>query len=108
MARSTYYFEINKTDPVAIRNEELLLVIKKIFVENKDRYGVRRVYMELKNRGYNVNHKRVQRLMHDAGLFGKRPKEKGSIIFFVGLTLPRYSFSKPSASLDRNLRQCLW
>lgn len=34
--------------------------------------------------------------------------KKGSIIFFVGLTLPRYSFSKPSASLDRNLRQCLW
>lgn len=63
MARSTYYFEINKTDPVAIRNEELLLVIKKIFVENKGRYGVRRVYMELKNRGYNVNHKRVQRLI---------------------------------------------
>ncbi|MFR3494544.1 MAG: IS3 family transposase [Blautia sp.] len=31
--------------------------------------------MELKNRGYNVNHKRVQRLMHDAGLFGKRPKK---------------------------------
>lgn len=48
VARSTYYFEINKTDPVAIRNEELLLVIKKIFVENKGRYGVRRVYMELK------------------------------------------------------------
>ncbi len=24
MAKSTYYFEINKTDPVAIRNEELL------------------------------------------------------------------------------------
>ena len=35
-------------------------------------------------------------------------KRFGSIIFFVGLTLPRYSFSKPSASLDRNLRQCLW
>ena len=30
--------------------------------------------MELKNRGYDVNHKRVQRLMHDAGLLGKRPK----------------------------------
>ena len=29
---------------------------------------------------------------------------KGSIIFFVGLTLPRYRFSKPSASLDMNLR----
>ena len=31
-------------------------------------------------------------------------KEIGSIIFFVGLTLPRYRFSKPSASLDMNLR----
>ena len=31
-------------------------------------------------------------------------KKKGSIIFFVGLTLPRYRFSKPSASLDMNLR----
>ena len=30
--------------------------------------------------------------------------KKGSIIFFVGLTLPRYRFSKPSASLDMNLR----
>ena len=31
----------------------------------------------------------------------------GSIIFFVGLTLPRYRFSKPYASLDMNLRQCV-
>ena len=76
MAKSTYYFEINKTDLVAIRNEESLIIIKEIFLVNKGRYGVRRVYMELKNRGYDVNHKRVQRLMHDAGLFGKRPKEK--------------------------------
>ena len=50
MARSTYYFEINKTDPVAIRNEELLLVIKKIFVENKGRYGVRRVWKTSKRK----------------------------------------------------------
>lgn len=36
--------------------------------------------------------------------FLKNPKDFGSIIFFVGLTLPRYRFSKPSASLDMNLR----
>ena len=34
------------------------------------------VHQELVNRGYKVNHKRVQRLMHEAGLAGKRPKEK--------------------------------
>ena len=76
MAKSTYYFEINKRDVVAERNQELLEVIKSIFEENKRRYGVRRVYRELLNRGHQVNHKRVQRLMHEAGLVGKCPKEK--------------------------------
>ena len=76
MAKSTYYYELSKTDAVAERNEKLMSEIRAIFEENKQRYGVRRVYAELKNRGYNVNHKRVQRLMHNMELFGKRPKDK--------------------------------
>jgi transposase InsO family protein len=76
MSKSTYYFEISKTDVVAERNAELLNEIREVFEQNKRRYGVRRVYQELVNRGFNVNHKRVQRLMHKEGLLGKRPKEK--------------------------------
>ena len=76
MAKSTYYFELNRKDVVAERNQELLEEIKSIFEENKCRYGVRRVHQELVNRGHKINHKRVQRLMHEAGLSGKRPKEK--------------------------------
>lgn len=76
MARSTYYFEISRNDVVAERNKEVLEEIKSIFDENKRRYGVRRVHQELINRGYRVNHKRVQRIMHESGLAGKRPKEK--------------------------------
>ena len=76
MAKSTYYFEINKVDVVKVRNAELMTAIQEIFDCNKGRYGVRRVHKELVNRGYNVNHKRVQRLMHDMELHGKRPKEK--------------------------------
>ena len=76
MAKSTYYFEISKVDVVKSRNEELMIKIKEIFDYNKGRYGVRRIHRELVNRGYKVNHKRVQRLMHDMKLFGKRPKEK--------------------------------
>ena len=76
MSKSTYYFEISKEDVVAERNQEILQEIKSIFVLNKRRYGVRRVHQELINRGYQVNHKRVQRLMHKEGLVGKRPKEK--------------------------------
>ena len=76
LAKSTYYFELSKVDVVAERNQEMLEDIKNIFESNKRRYGVRRVHQELLNRGYQVNHKRVQRLMHEAGLLGKRPKEK--------------------------------
>lgn len=51
-------------------------LIKEIFDQNKGRYRVRRVHRELINRGYLVNHKKVQRLMHNTGLFGKHPKER--------------------------------
>ena len=76
MARSTYYYEIGKTDAVSLRNERLSEEIKSIFEHHKGRYGVRRIHRELINRGYKVNHKRVQRLMSKLELKGKRPKEK--------------------------------
>ena len=58
------------------RNASLAEAISAIFTEHKGRYGVRRVHRELIRRGIRVNHKRVQRLMHQMGLLGKRPKEK--------------------------------
>ena len=76
MARSTYYFEIKKTGAVAKRNEELSATINIKFMQNKEKCGFHRIYRELRNRGVRVNHKRVQRLMHDMKLFGKTPKEK--------------------------------
>ena len=76
LSRSTYYFEISKDDQVAIRNEELTKEIETLFKKHKGRYGVRRIYHALKAKGINVNHKRVQRIMHINGLLGKRPKEK--------------------------------
>ena len=76
MAKSTYYFEIKKEDVVRARNAELMTEILEIFNYHKGRYGVRRIHKELSNRGYQVNHKRVQRIMHDMKLLGKRPKEK--------------------------------
>ena len=75
LPRSTYYFEISKCD-IDDKNETLINEITRIFNENEQRYGVRRVVAELKNRGFIVNHKKVQRIMHKFHLLGKRPKEK--------------------------------
>mgnify|MGYP001496279477 FL=1 len=76
LSRSTYYYEISKTDAVKERNANLSSEITNIFNENKERYGVRRIHHELLNRGFKVNHKRVQRIMNLLSLKGKRPKEK--------------------------------
>ena len=47
---------------------ELKALIQNIFEEHEGRYGYRRIRDELKNRGHNVNHKRVQRIMKEPGL----------------------------------------
>ena len=69
---------MNLAEPIKSENEtpSLSSEIVSIFNENRKRYGVRRVHRELLNRGFLVNHKRVQRIMNQLGLFGKRPKEK--------------------------------
>lgn len=38
-------------------------MIKSIFHEHKGRYGYRRITAEMRNRGFAINHKIVQRLM---------------------------------------------
>ena len=76
LSKSTYYYEIGKTDKIQERNADISSKIESIFQENKARYGVRRVCQELARRGFPVNHKRVQRIMSRLGLAGKRPKEK--------------------------------
>ena len=76
LSKSTYYYEIGKTDKVRERNAHISAEIEDIFKENKGRYGVRRVHQELVQRGFPVNHKRVQNIMNRLGLAGKRPKEK--------------------------------
>ena len=80
MAKSTYYYLLNKVDTIAIRNEAVLKEIKIIFTENKGLYGVRRVHNELINRGFKVNHKRVQNLMNKDGKI------------FIAYTEPQWCF----------------
>ena len=76
MARSTYYFELKRQKGLGARDLKLKEQIREIFDKNHGRYGVRRVHKTLANNENAVNHKKIQRLMHEMGLKGKRPKEK--------------------------------
>jgi len=67
LARSTYYYhsnQLNKEDKYSKIKDE----IKSIYHENKCRYRYRRITLELKNRGYLINHKTVLKLMNKLGL----------------------------------------
>ena len=57
-------------------NQELEDCIQSIFEENDGNYGYRRIHLELKNRGYKVNHKAVQRIMRKLGLKGSKFSRK--------------------------------
>lgn len=62
LPRSSYYYHIKQLKPVD-KNKVLKAKIKMIYDEHKGNYGYRRITLELRNQGFLVNHKRVQRLM---------------------------------------------
>lgn len=96
IARSTYYYQINqikRPDKYAQIKETIAV----IYEENKHRYGYRRITMELHNRGYCINHKTVQHLMGELGLFCRvRMKKYNSYKGDVGKIAPN--------RLQRNFR----
>lgn len=67
LSRSTFYYEVKRMEKVdkyaSVKSE-----IKTVFMEHKGRYGYRRITAELRNRGFQCNHKVVSKLMKELGL----------------------------------------
>lgn len=88
MPRSTFYYHQN-ISILHIKYEIEKKVITEIFHENKGRYGYRRITLELRNRGLDLNHKTVLRLMTELGLKCKvRMKKYHSYKGDVGRIVP--------------------
>ena len=78
LARSTYYYHLKQLDQTD-KSQTIKAEIQAIFTEHKGNYGYRRMTLELRNRGFVVNHKKVQRLMKALGLSARiRRKRKYS------------------------------
>ena len=75
LARSTYYYHLKQLDKPD-KDQKLKAEIQAIFTEQKGNYGYRRIHLELRNRGYVVNHKRVQRLMKVLNLQARIRKKR--------------------------------
>lgn len=64
---STYHYQINqlgKEDPDCALKEKMI----QLFEKHEGRYGYRRIHLALRNQGYMINHKKVQRIMSELGL----------------------------------------
>lgn len=75
LKRATYYYTVSKINK-DMKNDDIMNIIIDIFYTHKGRYGYRRITLELANRGFTVNHKKVKRLMSLMGLYGVTPKAK--------------------------------
>jgi transposase InsO family protein len=67
LPKSTFYYHLKKMKKPD-KYEEVKNVIKEIYHANKGRYGYRRISMELRNRGYCLNHKTVLKLMKECNI----------------------------------------
>lgn len=94
LPRATYYYQLKRLaapDKYADVKEQ----IRVIYSENRKRVGYRRITLELHNKGVFMNHKTVQRLMRQLGLFCRvRMKRYQSYRGEVGKVAPNL--------LDRN------
>ena len=78
LPRSTYYYQLKELDGHD-KDKEIKAEIQEIYYEHKGNDGYRRITLELRNRGFVVNHKKVQRLMKILGLSARiRRKRKYS------------------------------
>lgn len=75
LAKSDYYYWSKRVDPDT-KYSELIDEIKSIHSRHHNRYGYRRITLELNSDGWKVNHKTVKRLMSKLGLYGITPRAK--------------------------------
>jgi transposase InsO family protein len=72
VSRSGYYdYCRRKPSVVQQENENLLSLIRQIFLQSRQTYGSPRIHAELKAQGFCVSRVRVARLMRKAGLVAK-------------------------------------
>lgn len=112
IARSSYYYFIKKIKSPD-KYEQVKSEIEAIYHENQGRYGYRRITMELRNRGYVINHKTVQRLMSFLQLKCMvQSKKYQSYRGEVGIVAPdlierKFQAEKPNAKWTTDIYMCV-
>ena len=76
LARSTFNYVKKHIGDKERRDAAILKEIENIFQSNNGKYGYPRITIELQNRGYNINKKRVARIMRENNIRAARKKRR--------------------------------
>ena len=63
LSKSTYFDVLKNGEKRKHKDDEIVELIRTIFDSHYKKYGYPRITIELNNRGYKINEKRVARLM---------------------------------------------
>ena len=75
IAKSSYYYGLKALQAKESKDQKLRDEILFIYNENHCRYGFRRITIKINEKSEEpINHKRVQRIMHELGIFGIQGK----------------------------------
>lgn len=74
LSKSTFFYRLNSINRI---NKDIHIEekIKEIFSKNYSKYGSPRITLRLRQLGYKINHKKVERIMNKLGL-SARPKRR--------------------------------
>lgn len=75
LSKSTYFYKLEHMDYKHNKDKEIREKILKIFEDNYCKYGLPRITQELRNQGYLINKKRVERIMKELDIKA-RPQSK--------------------------------
>ncbi|MGM9970349.1 MAG: IS3 family transposase [Anaeroplasma sp.] len=76
IANSTYHYVLKHMNDKENKDKALKSIVMKIFKDNYEKYGVPRITQELRNIGFNVNKKRVERIMKELGIKARPQSNK--------------------------------
>src|SRR6516225_7931739 len=75
VAPSGYYAWRSRPDsPRKIANRALLVDIRRVHAQHRERYGAPRIHAELRAEGQTISRKRVERVMRQHGIRARAPR----------------------------------
>jgi len=92
-----YAWRSRPQSPRKVANRELLVDIRRVYKQHRERYGAPRIHAELRAEGHTVSRKRVARIMRQHGIRARAPRR-----YRVCTTDSKHSLPVAANLLDQN------